>query len=152
MSNETNPLAGLSYNKGVIGIPSADDDADLVTRSRQGDLEAFEQLVTKHQKRMLNIAYRLIGDYDEACEVVQDAFVSVHRNIKTFRGDSKFTTWLTTITLNLSKNRRKQMKSRRSRETYSLDEPVETTDGEMTIDPPSRDPSVLDRLEKCDVQ
>jgi RNA polymerase sigma-70 factor (ECF subfamily) len=152
MSNETNPLAGLSYNKDVTGIPAADDDAGLVTRSRQGDLDAFEQLVTKHQKRMLNIAYRLIGDYDEACEVVQDAFVSAHRNIKTFRGDSKFTTWLTTITLNLSKNRLKQMKSRRSRESYSLDNPVETTDGEIIIDPPSRDPSVLDRLEKHDVQ
>jgi len=152
MSNETNPLAGLSYNKGVSGIPPTDDDAGLVTRSQQGDLGAFEQLVTKHQKRMLNIAYRLIGDYDEACEVVQDAFVSAHRNVKTFRGDSKFTTWLTAITVNLSKNRLKQLKSRRGHEAYSLDDPVETNDGEMTIDPPSKDPSVLDRLEKRDVQ
>ena len=152
MSNETNPLAGLSYNKEVIGIPPADDDAGLVTRSRQGDLDAFEQLVIKHQKRMLNIAYRLIGDYDDACEVVQDAFVSAHRNIKTFRGDSKFTTWLTAITVNLSKNRSKQMISRQGNEAYSLDDPVETNDGEVTIDPPSKDPSVLDRLERSDVQ
>lgn len=152
MSNETNPLAGLSYNKGVTGIPPADDDAGLVTRSRQGDLDAFEQLVTKHQKRMLNIAYRLIGDYDEACEVVQDAFVSAHRNIRTFRGDSKFTTWLTTITVNLSKNRLKQLISRKGHEAYSLDDPVETNDGKVTIDPLSKDPSVLDRLEKSDVQ
>jgi len=152
MSNETNPLAGLSYNKGAASITPADDDAGLVARSRQGDLDAFEQLVIKHQKRMLNIAYRLIGDYDDACEVVQDAFVSAHRNVKTFRGDSKFTTWLTAITVNLSKNRLKQLKSRRGHEAYSLDDPVETNDGEMTIDPPSKDPSVLDRLEKRDVQ
>ena len=152
MSNETNPLAGLSYNEGVTGIPPADDDAGLVTRSRQGDLDAFEQLVIKHQKRMLNIAYRLIGDYDDACEVVQDAFVSAHRNVKTFRGDSKFTTWLTAITVNLSKNRLKHLKSRQGHEAYSLDDPVETNDGEMTIDPPSKAPSVLDQLEMCDVQ
>ena len=133
-------------------MPPSDDDAGLVTRSRQGDLDAFEQLVAKHQKRMLNIAYRLIGDYDEACEVVQDAFVSAHRNIKKFRGDSKFTTWLTAITVNLSKNRLKQLISRKYHEAYSLDDPVETNDGEVTIDPLSKDPSVLDRLEKSDVQ
>lgn len=152
MSNETNPLAGLSYNKGLTGIPPVDDDAVLVMRSRQGDLDAFEQLVTKHEKRMLNIAYRLIGDYDEACEVVQDAFVSAHRNIRTFRGDSKFTTWLTAITVNLSKNRLKQLISRKGHEAYSLDDPVESNDGKVTIDPLSKDPSVLDRLEKSDVQ
>ena len=152
MSNETNHLAELSYNKGVTSIPSADDDAGLVERSRQGDMDAFEQLVIKHQKRMLNIAYRLIGDYDEACEVVQDAFVSAHRNVKAFRGDSKFTTWLTAITVNLSKNRLKHLKSLQGHVAYSLDDPVETSDGEMTIDPPSKAPSVLDRLEMRDVQ
>ena len=96
---------------------------------------------------MLNIAYRLIGDYDDACEVVQDAFVSAYKNIRTFRGDAKFTTWLTTITLNLSKNRLKQMRSRQGHEAYSLDDPIRTDDGEMTLDPPSKEPSVLDRME-----
>ncbi len=101
---------------------------------------------------MLNIAFRLIGDYDDACEVVQDAFVSAYRNIKTFRGDAKFTTWLTTITLNLSKNRLKQMRSRQGHEAFSLNDPIQTDDGEMTMDPPSNEPSVLNRLEKKDVQ
>ncbi len=101
---------------------------------------------------MLNISFRLIGDYDEACEVVQDAFVSAHKNIKTFRGDAKFTTWLTTITLNLSKNRLKQVRARQSHEAYSLDEPVRTEDGEIAIDPPSKEPSILDRLASRDVR
>ena len=129
-----------------------DDDAALVASSQKGDLEAFERLVTKHQKRMLNIAYRLTGDYDDACEVVQDSFVSAYKSIKTFRGEAKFSTWLTTITLNLSKNRLKQTKSRQGREAFSLDDPVRTDEGEMTIDAPSREPSVLDRLEKHDAQ
>lgn len=101
---------------------------------------------------MLNIAFRLVGDYDDACEVVQDAFVSAYRNIKTFRGDAKFTTWLTTITLNLSKNRLKQMRSRHGHEAFSLNDPIRTDDGEMTMDPPSKEPSVLNVLEKRDVQ
>jgi RNA polymerase sigma-70 factor (ECF subfamily) len=101
---------------------------------------------------MLNVAFRLIGDYDDACEVVQDTFVSAYKNIKAFRGDAKFTTWLTTIALNLSKNRLKQIRSRQSHVSYSLDDPLRTDDGELVRDPPSKEPSVLDRLEKRDVR
>ncbi|HSB33948.1 MAG TPA: sigma-70 family RNA polymerase sigma factor [Nitrospirota bacterium] len=133
-------------------MPAQDDDAVLVSASQQGDLNAFETLVARHQKRMFNIAFRLTGNYDEACEVVQDAFVSAYKNIRAFRGEAKFTTWLTTITVNLSKNRLKQIQSRRRHEAYSLDEPVRTDDGEMTVDPPSHEPSVLDRLEKQDTR
>ncbi len=132
--------------------PRFDDDADVVARSQKGDLNAFEALVRKHQKRMLNIAFRLIDDYEEACEVVQDAFVSAHKNIRTVRGDSKFSTWLTSITVNLSKNRLKQVKSRRGHEAFSIDEPVQTDEGRMAIDPPSHEPSVLDRLETRDIR
>lgn len=133
-------------------MSARDDDAVLVSASQQGDLNAFETLVARHQKRMLNIAFRLTGNYDEACEVVQDAFVSAYKNIRTFRGEAKFTTWLTTITVNLSKNRLKQIQSRKRHEAYSLDESVRTGDGEMAVDPPSREPSVLDRLEKQDIR
>ncbi len=145
-------MSELSYTVENAAAPAPDDDAALVSASQEGDLEAFERLVVKHQKRMLNVAFRLINDYDDACEVVQDAFVSALKNIQTFRGDAKFTTWLTTITLNLSKNRLKQIKSRRGLEAFSLDEQVQTADGRMTIEPPSKEPSILDRLEARDVR
>jgi len=152
MGNGTNTSAGLSYGVENSGILSADADAALVGSAQQGDLNAFETLVVKYQKRMLNIAFRMIGDYDEACEVVQDAFLSAHKNIRTFRGDSKFTTWLTTIILNLSRNRLKQVRARQSHEAYSLDEPIRTGEGEMTVDPPSKEPSTLDCLETRDIR
>jgi len=152
MHKGTNPRSGLSYTVESARAPAPDDDAALVSSSQEGDLEAFERLVVRHQKRMLNVAYRLTNDYDEACEIVQDAFVSAFKNIKTFRGEARFTTWLTAITLNLSKNRLKQMRSRRGHEAFSLDEQVETDDGRMTIDPPSKEPSILDRLEARDVR
>jgi RNA polymerase sigma-70 factor (ECF subfamily) len=152
MLDGTNPPASLSYSSKRSSASGSDDDAALVSSAQTGDLYAFEQLVTKHQKKMLNIAYRLIGDYGDACEVVQDAFVSAYRNIKTFRGDAKFTTWLTTITLNLSKNRLKQVRSRQSHEAYSLNDPIQTDDGTMTIDPPSKEPSVLDRMETREIR
>jgi RNA polymerase sigma-70 factor (ECF subfamily) len=134
------------------GLRAPDDDAGLVAFTQKGALDAFELLVRKHQKRMLNIALRLIDDYEEACEVVQDAFVSAHKNIKAFRGDSKFTTWLTAITVNLSKNRLRQVKSRRGHEAFSIDDPVRTEEGQIVVDPPSNEPSVLERLEKRDIQ
>jgi RNA polymerase sigma-70 factor (ECF subfamily) len=136
----------------MVGNTTADDDAGLVSRSQGGDLGAFEHLVNKHQKRMLNVAFRMIGDYDEACEVVQDAFVSAYQNIKNFRGQAKFTTWLTAITVNHSRNRLKQMRSRHGHEAFSLNDPLQADDGEMIVDPPSKEPSVLDLLEKRDVQ
>lgn len=129
-----------------------DADAALVASSRQGDLSAFEALVAKYQKRMLNIAFRFLGDHEDACEVVQDAFVSAYRNLKGFRAEAKFSTWLTAITLNLSRNRLKQMKLLQARVPLSLDAPIQTASGEMMPDPPDREPSVLDRMEKRDVQ
>jgi RNA polymerase sigma-70 factor, ECF subfamily len=151
MSKGTKPSAGVSYTPGSSAIGS-DDDSELVSSAQKGDLIAFELLVARHQKRMLNVSFRLVGDYDDACEVVQDAFISAYRNIKTFRGEAKFTTWLTTITLNLSKNRLRQMKSLQGHVAFSLDDPIRTDDGEMTSDPPSSEPSVLDRMETRDIQ
>ena len=152
MPDGTNPPASLSYTSRRSGVSGSDDDAALVSSAQAGDLHAFEQLVTRHQKKMLNIAYRLIGDYDDACEVVQDAFVSAHKNITTFRRDAKFKTWLTTITLNLSKNRLKQIRSRQGHEANSLNDPIRTDDGTMNMDPPSKEPSVLDRMEQSDIR
>ncbi len=151
MADETNSRVDLSYSREAAGT-AADDDAALVALCQKGDLAAFEVLVNRHQKRMLNIAFRVTNDYDEACEVVQDTFVSAYRNIGAFRGDAKFTTWLTTIVVNLSRNKLKQLKSRQGHEAFSLDAPVQTDDGEMHIDPPSREPSVLDKLEKRDLR
>jgi len=129
-----------------------DEDYEFVSLCKKGDVDAFEVLVRKHQKRMLNIAYRMMGNYDEACEIVQDAFVSAYRGMKRFRGRSKFSTWLYTIVMNLAKNRLKQLKTQRVHEKYSLDNPVHTNEGTIHVDPASGDPSPLERLEKRDIQ
>lgn len=140
----------LSYNE-TARSGSPDEDAALVDLARQGNLDAFEQLVAKHQKKMLNIAWRMIGDYDDACEAVQDAFVAAYKNLRSFRGDAKFTTWMTTITLNHARNRLKQVRSRTLHIAVSLDEPVTTDDGALRPDPASNEPSALDRLEARDI-
>ena len=131
---------------------TVDEDDKLLGLCRKGDVNAFEVLVEKHQKKMINIAYRMVGDYEAACDVVQEAFLSAYRAIRKFRGEATFSTWLYRIVINASKNRRKQMKNRRQWEGPSLDDPVETEDGQFKSDPPSPEPSVLDRIERKEVQ
>jgi RNA polymerase sigma-70 factor, ECF subfamily len=131
---------------------TADEDYELVTLCQRGDVEAFRPLVERHQRRMMNTAYRMIGDHDAASEVVQDAFVAAYKSIRKFKGESKFSTWLCSIVINLSKNRLKQMRTRFHREGRSIHNTVETEDGEIVSDPPSQEPSALEQLEKREIQ
>lgn len=128
------------------------EDFDLVARCKQGDTDAFEPLVKKYQRKMVNIAYRIIGTYEDACEIAQDAFVSAYKNLKNFRGDSQFSTWLYSITVNLAKNRAQKTRTEMGRQAFSLDETIKTDTGEISVDLPSQDPSALDRLEQDDIQ
>ncbi len=128
-----------------------DPDFDVVRRCQKGDVDAFEELVMRYQKKMFNLSYRMVNDYNEAAEVVQDAFMSAYKNLKGFRGSSKFSSWLYTIVMNLSRNKLKQMKTRSCRENCSVDDAVETADGQITIEPESKDMSVLERLEKSEL-
>lgn len=148
----TNPSAGMSNRLGEKKQVAADEDYELVGLCQKGDIDAFEALVEKHQRKMLNIAYRMIGDYEAACEVVQDAFLSAYKAIRKFRGEARFSTWLFSIVINLSKNRMKQMRIRLQREGPSIDDPVETEDGHLSRDPPSQEPSILEQLEKKEIQ
>ncbi|HEY6839037.1 MAG TPA: sigma-70 family RNA polymerase sigma factor [Geobacteraceae bacterium] len=129
-----------------------DDDGELVLAARTGDLAAFELIVRKYQGRMLNVAFRITGVYEDACEVVQDAFVAAHRGLKDFRGESRFSTWLTAITANLARNRLEQLLTRRKNEALSLDDPLPTEDGDIMREPPSTRPTPLEEVERLNVQ
>jgi len=89
----------------------------------------FRALVAEYHVKVYNLIYRYIGDAHEAEDLTQDAFVCAYRAWSTFRGDSAVFTWLYRIAINLSKNRLKQLRRRRSAEAVSLDEPV-TDDGD----------------------
>jgi RNA polymerase sigma-70 factor (ECF subfamily) len=129
-----------------------DDDAGFVARCQRGDTEAFSVLVRRHQKKMLNTAYRIIGDYDEACDVVQEAFLSAYRAIGKFRGDARFSTWLCGIVVNQSRSHMTQKAVRSRREAASLDDPVKSKDGSLMNEPRSQEESVIERIEKREVE
>jgi RNA polymerase sigma-70 factor (ECF subfamily) len=129
-----------------------DDDATYVLLCQKGDTDAFEVLVERHQKRMLNLAYRMLVDYDEACDVVQEAFLSAYRAIRSFRGESKFSTWLYGIVVNHARNRIKQAQSRLRHETRSIDDPIEMKNDSVSRQVPDCGESAADELEKKEVE
>jgi RNA polymerase sigma-70 factor (ECF subfamily) len=131
---------------------AVDEDFECVSLCQRGDIEAFRVLVDKYQRKMLNMAYRILGDYEAACEVVQDAFLSAHKSIRKFRGDAKFSTWLYRIVINVSRNRMKQLKTRLFREGTSLDDAVRNEERQSSVDPPAQMLSALEQLERKELQ
>lgn len=75
-------------------------DSALIEICRAGDLNAFDQLVERHQNRIFNVCYWMLGNRDEAEDASQDAFVRAFRSLANFRGDSAFGTWLHRIAVN----------------------------------------------------
>ena len=83
------------------------DDGDLLKRLLSGEQQAFRELVIAYQSAMRAVAYAIVGSR-HADEVVQDAWLSVVRNLAGFEGRSSLKTWLLTITANAAKGRYKQ--------------------------------------------
>ena len=109
------------------------DDATLVERSRNGDLEAFNQIVRRYQLRVYNLAARILGDRTAAEDVAQDTFVSAYKALARFRGGS-LRAWLLRIASNQCYDR---LRSAKRRPEQSLDEAMESPGFHV----PSRDPS-----------
>ncbi len=91
-------------------------DWECVQKVQRGDADAFETLVRRHEKKIFNLLYRWLGDYDEAADVAQEVFLATFRAIKQFRGDSSFATWLYRIGVNHAKNRQKSLQVARQRQ------------------------------------
>jgi RNA polymerase sigma-70 factor (ECF subfamily) len=99
--------------------PAFDDERELIERSRRGELRAFDLLVRRYEKQVYNTAYRLAGSYDGASDIAQEAFVRAWSNLRSFRGDASFSTWLYRIVTNVFLDERKKQ---RARPHQSLDE------------------------------
>lgn len=87
-------------------------DEDLVARVAAGDQEAFRTLYDRHRERIFHVAFRVTGNADDAEELMQETFLTLHQEAATFEGRAKLTTWLTRIVLNKSINQSKQRQGR----------------------------------------
>ncbi len=120
------------------------DERSLIERSRRGDVAAFDKLVRLYERSVYNTAYRLSGSYDDASDIAQEAFVRAWNNLKSFRGESAFSTWLYRIATNVFLDDRKR---KRARPVRSLDEVMTLAENEVTRQFEDPAPSPQDRVE-----
>ena len=94
----------------------SESSSQLIELARKGDAEAFEEIISIHQGRVFTLAYRMLGNADDAADVQQETFLRVWRKLSGFRGDSDLATWLHRITVNICLS----WKRRKSRIDYSV--------------------------------
>jgi RNA polymerase sigma-70 factor (ECF subfamily) len=83
-------------------MAGSDDESKLIEQSLSGDSEAYAALVSQHQKMIRAMTFRMTGSLDDAEDLAQDTFLRAYRQLGSFGGGSKFSTWLCKIAINLS--------------------------------------------------
>jgi len=92
-----------------------DPDGDLVRRWQSGDERAFEELVRRHERRVFRLLLRMLGSREEAEDVAQEAFLSLHRHGHRFRREARFSTFVYRVAANAALNRRRTLGRNRNR-------------------------------------
>src|SRR5580704_3714860 len=100
----------------VLAAMSDDADAGLIDRLVLRDERAFNALVKAYERRVFALVLRMLGNPAEAEDLAQEVFVQVFKAIGSFRGESKLSTWIYRIAINLCKNRAKYLRVRHSSE------------------------------------
>ena len=131
-------ILDLSPEQTAEGAES--DDLRLVESLREGSEWAYEELLTRFQQPVYTLALRLLNDQSEACDVVQEVFLKVFRNVGNFRGQSTLKTWIYRITVNEAHNARRWFFRHRRREVELDANPNEMRDWKEIIPDNSRSP------------
>lgn len=120
-----------SISMSISNVPSTEaelDDTALVAASKSGNQDAFAILVQRHQRRVFNLVFRTLQDYEEANEVTQDAFFSAWQGLPSFRGDARFSTWLYRIAYNCALKQLEQRKRDNAIQAAIQSEPLDNGD------------------------
>ena len=102
-------------------------DIQLMLNFKEGSIPAFEELIKRYKKSVMNVIYRFLGDRDEAENLSLEVFLRVYKSAKRYRVKAKFSTWLYKIAVNLSLS---ELKKRRKHFSISLNTPIATDKGE----------------------
>lgn len=113
----SNPLKQQDVDRRGLEVDSI--EVALVSKAREGDTEAFASLVRRYQRRAVSLAFRLLGNAEDAGDVSQEAFIRAYRNLSQLEDPARFGAWLMRVVSNLSLNYRR---SRALRSTTSLDD------------------------------
>ena len=112
----------------TTSVPAGFDESALVAQAKAGDQNAFAELVNRYERKIYRLAKNITRNDEDAEDVLQDAFLKAYTHLDSFKGDSKFYTWIVRIAVNEALMRLRKRKTDRS---VPLDEPVEL--GEETV-------------------
>jgi RNA polymerase sigma-70 factor, ECF subfamily len=131
-------VGSLAIDQGMFAGASAADgtgetDADVMLRVKAGDDSAFEYLVQKYRRPMVNFMYRMAHNAAAAEDLAQDVFLRVYRSREGYEASAKFTTWLYRIATNLAVNHARDTRHERPENMASLDEPDQETGSTMDV-------------------
>ncbi len=108
------------------------EELEWIRRSRAGDASAFGELVRKYQRMIHDLTYRMSGSTSDAADLAQEIFIQAHKRLDSFRGESKFSSWLYRIGINTCLNWKKREQRRAhlheewAKETPEADSPDDT--------------------------
>ena len=119
-------------------------DADIMLQVKAGDDSAFEYLVQKYRRPMVNFMFRMAHNNAAAEDLAQEVFLRVYRSRESYEATAKFTTWLYRIATNLAVNHARDTRHERPENTVSLDEPDQESG--HTLDLPDRTPSAEEAI------
>ncbi|HVK76948.1 MAG TPA: RNA polymerase sigma factor [Kofleriaceae bacterium] len=111
-------------------MSTGEADEDLMVKYQQGEVRAFEILLTRHRKAVYNFVLRYVGDKETAEDLLQETFMRVIKGADAYKRQAKFTTWLYTIARNLCVDQTRRRKHRRH---ASLDAPMAAADDSGTL-------------------
>lgn len=120
-------------------------EEQLVKKAKDGDMEAFEELIRIYEKQIYNVAYRIVGSYDDALDVSQEAMVKIFKNLAYFEEKSKLSTWIYRIVTNTALD---FLKKYGKHKVVSIDQKMEGDDNAFDRDFPSTDASPQENMEQ----
>lgn len=108
---------------------AATNEALLIRRVLDGETELFHELIRPYERLVYVTIYAILKNEAEAEDGAQETMISAFRNLKSFRGEAKFSTWLVTIAMNEA---RKRLRKAKTAHEDSLDDTIENADGDFT--------------------
>ena len=131
-------------------IVSFDDDYSIIRRFLEGDNSAFQVLVRKHKEKVRNIIYITMNNSALVDDIAQDVFITVYRNLKYFRFESQFTTWLYRITVNRCKDYLRKMNVRKI--FFPVEDGMEISDHSTPVENNEISKIVMDAISKLPIK
>jgi RNA polymerase sigma-70 factor (ECF subfamily) len=131
----------------LFGASDGLSDAEVMLRAKAGDESAFDYLVQKYRRPMVNFMYRMVRNPAAAEDLAQEVFLRIYRSREGYQVSAKFTTWLYRIAINLAVNYARDTRHERPENTVYLDEPDQETGlaVEIAEDSPSAEEAIVRR-------